>query len=71
MKVFLATGNKKKIDEIKPLLKNYEVLSIADGIEIPEVIEDKETFEENSQKKALEIAKFLNMVQLPMIVGLW
>jgi XTP/dITP diphosphohydrolase len=70
MKVFLATGNKKKIDEIKPLLKNYEVLSIADGIEIPEVIEDKETFEENSQKKALEIAKFLNMVTVADDSGL-
>ena len=70
MKVFLATGNKKKIDEIKPLLKNYEILSIADGIEIPEVIEDKETFEENSQKKALEIAKFLNMVTVADDSGL-
>lgn len=70
MKVFLATGNKKKIDEIKPLLKNYEVLSIADGIEIPEVIEDKETFEENSQKKALEIAKFLNMATVADDSGL-
>lgn len=70
MKVFLATGNKKKIDEIKPLLKNYEVLSIADGIEIPEVIEDKETFEENSQKKALEIAKFLDMVAVADDSGL-
>ncbi len=70
MKVFLATGNKKKIDEIKPLLKNYEVLSIADGIEIPEVIEDRETFEENSQKKALEIAKFLNMVTVADDSGL-
>lgn len=70
MKVFLATGNKKKIDEIKPLLKNYEVLSIADGIEIPEVIEDKDTFEGNSQKKALEIAKFLNMVTVADDSGL-
>jgi len=51
MKVFIATGNKKKIDEIKPLLKDFEVLSIADGINIPEVEENSDTFEGNSQKK--------------------
>ena len=70
MKVFLATGNKKKINEISPLLQNYEVLSINDGIEIPEVLEDRDTFEGNSQKKALEIAKFLNMVTVADDSGL-
>ncbi|MBN1468165.1 MAG: XTP/dITP diphosphatase [Fusobacteriaceae bacterium] len=70
MKIFIATGNKKKIGEIKPLLEGYEVLSIADGIEIPEVIEDKDTFEGNSQKKALEIAKYLNMVTVADDSGL-
>lgn len=61
MQVFLATGNKKKIEEFRPILNNleYEVKSIADGIEIPDVVEDKDTFEGNSQKKALEIAKYL------------
>ena len=70
MKIFIATGNKKKIGEIKPLLDGYEVLSIADGIEIPEVVEDKYTFEGNSQKKALEIAKYLNMVTVADDSGL-
>ena len=70
MKVFIATGNKKKIDEIKPLLKDFEVLSIADGIDIPEVEENSDTFEGNSQKKALEIAKFLNMVAIADDSGL-
>ena len=70
MKVFIATGNKKKIDEIKPLLKDFEVLSIADGINIPEVEENSDTFEGNSQKKALEIAKFLNMVTIADDSGL-
>ena len=70
MKIFIATGNKKKIGEIKPLLEGYEVLSIADGIEIPEVVEDKYTFEGNSQKKALEIAKYLNMVTVADDSGL-
>ena len=70
MKVFIATGNKKKIDEIKPLLKDFEVLSIADGINIPEVEENSDTFEGNSQKKALEVAKFLNMVAIADDSGL-
>lgn len=72
MKVFLATGNKKKIDEISKILdgSNIEILSIKDGIEIPEVIEDGNTFEENSKKKALEIAKFTNMITIADDSGL-
>lgn len=71
-KIFLATGNKKKIIEIKQILSelDIEIYSINDGIEIPEVIEDKETFEENSQKKAIEIAKYLNMVTIADDSGL-
>ncbi len=55
MKIFLATGNKKKIEELKPILADldYQVSSIADGIFIPDVLEDKKTFEGNSQKKAI------------------
>lgn len=60
-KLFLATGNKKKIKEISEILKGYEILSINDGYTIPDVIEDKDTFEGNSQKKALEIAKVIGM----------
>lgn len=70
MKVFLATGNKKKINEISPLLQNYEVLSINDGIEIPDIVEDRDTFEGNSQKKALEISRFLDMVTVADDSGL-
>ena len=42
MKIFLATGNKHKIDEIKAIFKNVkdiEILSTKDGIEIPKVVE--------------------------------
>ncbi|MGL4308243.1 XTP/dITP diphosphatase [Cetobacterium sp. SF1] len=72
MKIFLATGNKKKIEEISKILENMdlEILSIKDGIEIPEVIEDGDTFESNSQKKALEIAKFTGMVTIADDSGL-
>jgi XTP/dITP diphosphohydrolase len=60
-KLFLATGNKKKIKEISEILKGYEILSINDGYSIPDVVEDSDTFEGNSQKKALEIAKVVGM----------
>lgn len=72
MKIFLATGNKKKIDEISKILEgsNIEILSIKDGIEIPDVVEDGDTFEENSKKKALEIAKFTNMITIADDSGL-
>ena len=72
MKIFLATGNKHKIKEIEKIFKmdNVEILSVNDGIEIPEVEEDGTTFEENSKKKALEIAKFTNMITIADDSGL-
>ena len=73
MKIFLATGNKHKIDEIKAIFKNVkdiEILSIKDGIDIPEVVEDGDTFEANSAKKALEIAKFTRMITIADDSGL-
>lgn len=74
MKIFLATGNKHKIDEISKILKKFnqdlEILSIKDGISIPDVVEDGKTFEENSLKKALEISKFLNMISIADDSGL-
>lgn len=73
MKIFLATGNKHKIDEIKAIFKNVkdiEILSIKDEIEIPEVVEDGDTFEANSAKKALEIAKFTGMITIADDSGL-
>ena len=73
LKIFLATGNKHKIEEISDIfsdIENVEILSIKDGVEIPEVIEDGTTFEENSKKKAVEIAKFLNMITIADDSGL-
>lgn len=74
LKVFLATGNKSKIIEMKDIIEklnlNIKLVSINDGIVIPEVIEDGKTFEENSQKKAIEIAKFLNMITISDDSGL-
>lgn len=71
-KIFLATGNKKKIKEIAAIFEGtgIELLSINDGIDIPEVVEDKDTFEGNSAKKALEIAKHLDMYAMADDSGL-
>ena len=73
LKIFLATGNKHKIEEISDIfsdIENVEILSIKDGVEIPEVIEDGTTFEKNSKEKAVEIAKFLNMITIADDSGL-
>lgn len=53
--ILIATGNKNKIKEIKELLKNtnIKVKTPQDyNLEDVEIIEDKETFEENALKKA-------------------
>ncbi|MDR2879230.1 MAG: XTP/dITP diphosphatase [Fusobacteriales bacterium] len=72
MKIFLATKNIGKINEFKRLVdgKNIEVLSILDSENIPEVEEDGETFEENSRKKAVETAKYLNLYTISDDSGL-
>lgn len=60
-KLVLASNNFKKIKEIKEILSglNFEVYSLSDmGIDI-EVIEDGITFEENAEKKAIEIYDYL------------
>lgn len=72
MKIFLATTNKNKILEIEKILKDIdiELISINDNIKIPEVIEDGKTFEENSLKKAREIAKYTGMITIADDSGL-
>ena len=59
--LIVASNNEKKIKEIKEILKdlNIKVYSLRDkGIDI-DVVEDGTTFEENSVKKATEIANYL------------
>lgn len=60
-KIVVATNNPGKLKEIKDIIKNYELLSLKDiNCEI-EVEENQETFEENSKKKAKEIAEIADM----------
>ena len=58
--IIIASGNKGKIKEAQEILEGYKIISIKElGLDI-DVEEDKETFEENAIKKAVEISKQLN-----------
>lgn len=60
MEIITATRNQKKIQEIKRILKGTDIilLSIDDFPNYSEVEETGKTFEENSIKKAITIARF-------------
>ncbi len=57
-KILIATRNIGKINEIGDLLQNIsiELLSLNSLSELPDVVEDGETFEENALKKARVVA---------------
>ena len=54
LKILMATGNQGKLKEMRELLSDLpvEILSLRDFPEIPEPVEDGETFEANSLLKA-------------------
>ncbi|QEK12955.1 XTP/dITP diphosphatase [Crassaminicella thermophila] len=59
-KVVIASKNKHKLEEIKEILKGFplEIKSMDEvGLEHLEIVEDGETFEENSMKKAVAVMK--------------
>ncbi len=60
MELVVATKNKKKLREIKDLLKGVriKVTSIDDYKNPPRIIEDGKAFHENAIKKAVKIARF-------------
>lgn len=72
MKIILATKNKGKINEFEKLTEgmNIEVLSILDDIDFPDVVENGKTFEENSAKKAKEIAEYTGIITVSDDSGL-
>jgi XTP/dITP diphosphohydrolase len=57
--LLIATGNKGKLAEIKELLKDVVLTfySLEDFSDIPEVLEDGATFEENAMKKGRSAAR--------------
>lgn len=54
MEIIFATKNKGKIREVKKILNdaNIELLSLHDLKNVPEIVEDGNTFEENAKIKA-------------------
>lgn len=66
MKLLIASNNKHKIKEIKAILgeKFEEILSIGEAGIDHETVEDGNTFMENAEKKAREIAKISGFASL-------
>ena len=60
-RLILASNNKKKINEMKEILKelDIDVKSLENENINIDVVEDGKTFEENAKKKAKEIYEFL------------
>jgi len=59
MKLIVATQNKKKLQEIKDILRGYsvEIFSLLDVTQTPRIIENGKTFQENAIKKAVIISR--------------
>ena len=72
MNIVLATRNKKKVEEIKRIVKDMpiSVYSLDDFPDCPEVVEDGKTFEENAVKKARAVSSHTNMPALADDSGL-
>jgi XTP/dITP diphosphohydrolase len=70
--IVIATRNKDKIKEIKKILKGLgiKILSLDNFKDIPKVIEDGKTFEENASKKARIISKYTHHLTIADDSGL-
>ncbi len=72
MELLVATTNKKKLREIKDILKDMDVslVSFADYPKIPRIVENGETFAENAAKKAVAAARYFKKLSLGEDSGL-
>ena len=72
MELVVATKNKKKLGEIKDILKGQrlKIISLADYSGAPRIIENGKTFKENAVKKAVKIARFTGKLTLGEDSGL-
>lgn len=72
MKLFLATRNPGKVLEIREILRDLplEITSLLDTPELPHVVEDGTTLEENALKKAREIFEVTGIPVLSDDTGL-
>ncbi|MDT8859478.1 XTP/dITP diphosphatase [Alkalihalobacillus sp. MEB130] len=60
--IVIATKNKGKIAEFKQMLDGWEVRSLLDYPDIPDIEEDGDTFSKNAAKKAETLATYLNQM---------
>ena len=58
-KLVLASNNKHKVSEIKAIFNDYKILTMNDIEYYDEIVEDGNTFVENSLIKAKTISKYL------------
>jgi len=72
LRIVVATGNRGKLQELETMLGplGVEIKSMADYPDIPEVVEDGETFAENAAKKARVVAGATGEVALADDSGL-
>jgi XTP/dITP diphosphohydrolase len=72
MELVVATKNKKKLEEIKEILKclDLKITSLADYPAAPRIIENGKTFRENAIKKAIKIARYTKKLTLGEDSGL-
>jgi len=68
----LATGNKKKLAELKRMLRGQtiRILGLDSFHGLPKVKEDKDTFKANARKKATEISKRIDKLVMADDSGL-
>lgn len=72
MELVVATKNKKKLAEIREILKgfNLKISSLANYPHPPRIVENGRTFRENAIKKAVRIAHFTKKLTLGEDSGL-
>ena len=72
MEIVIATRNKKKLSEIKDILKgmHFKFLCLDAYPKAPRVIEDGKSFRENAVKKAMKLARFTGKLSLGEDSGL-
>ncbi len=72
MQLVVATRNKKKLAEIKEILRgiDLELLSLGSYQDAPQVFENGKSFQENAVKKAVKLARFTGRLCLGEDSGL-
>ena len=72
MKLLIATRNQHKLHEIRAILKmpDIEIIGMDSFPDVPEVIEDGDTFEANAIKKAAEVAAATGLLTMADDSGL-